>query len=327
MNLSREGVSRVVWERKKNKDPDRPPTIDHIPFLNVSRSLGDYWSWSDHTQQFVVSPHPDVNVHTLDVSRQRFVVLASDGLWNVMSPQDVVDFVWEYETREREDESLHHTRDMVRALIEEALFCWRRKGMFADNIAVVIAFLRENTPSLGGSLSASSSQPVKRGEAESTIGSANTAADSEKTKTAMAEPPARVNHTTRRCSTLYLEETLTGGTVFEEQAVMSLHSHHKDKERGEEEEERKMVCSCGSLEEEQSPVKRQRLERTPLPRKKSHQERVSGCDRDGGSPTTEVVTPGASLPAEVSSSGVLTNSPETNLLPNPSSSLSPPLLS
>ena len=28
----------------------------HIPFLNISRSLGDYWSLSEHTQQFVISP-------------------------------------------------------------------------------------------------------------------------------------------------------------------------------------------------------------------------------------------------------------------------------
>ena len=329
MKISRKGVPRVVWERKKkSKDPDMPPTVDHIPFLSVSRSLGDYWSWSDHTQQFVVSPQPDVNVHTLDPSRQRFVVLASDGLWNVMSPQDVVDFVWEYETREREDEVLHQARDVVRALIDEALFRWRRKGMFADNIAVVIAFLtEENTPSLGGSLSASSSQPVKREEAESTVSSAeaNTAADTE--RTGVAEPPATVNHTT---STLCRKETLPGGAVVEEHTLISLHSHHKDRER-EEEEERKRVCSSGSLEEERSAVKRRREERdltAPLPRKKIRHERDSGCESDGGSPTTEVcVTLGGSLPAEDSSSGVFTDSLETNLLHNPSSSLSPPLLS
>ena len=91
------GVPRVVWERKTpSDDPDKPPTIDFIPYLNVSRSLGDFWSWSDRTNQFVVSPHPDVGVHPFDPTHQRFLVLASDGLWNVMTPQEAVDFVWEY---------------------------------------------------------------------------------------------------------------------------------------------------------------------------------------------------------------------------------------
>ena len=89
----KKGVPRVVWERKEPSDD--PPTIDLIPFLNISRSLGDFWSWSDKTNLFVVSPHPDVGVHPLDPAHQRFLVLASDGLW---TPQEVVNFVWEYET-------------------------------------------------------------------------------------------------------------------------------------------------------------------------------------------------------------------------------------
>ena len=95
VKISRKGVPRVVWERRKaSDDPDKPPTVDFIPFLTVSRSLGDFWSWCERMQQFVVSPHPDVGVHPLDPTHQKFIVLASDGLWDVMSPQDVVDFVW-----------------------------------------------------------------------------------------------------------------------------------------------------------------------------------------------------------------------------------------
>ena len=41
----KKGVPR---ERKKpSDDPDKPPTIDFIPYLNVSRSLGNFWSWND----------------------------------------------------------------------------------------------------------------------------------------------------------------------------------------------------------------------------------------------------------------------------------------
>ena len=138
------GVPRVVWERKTpSDDPDKPPTIDFIPYLNVSRSLGDFWSWSDRTNQFVVSPHPDVGVHPFDPAHQRFLVLASDGLWNVMTPQEAVDFVWEYTA----GKELKCQDDSARALINEALCRWRRKGMLADNISVVITFFSKGDTS------------------------------------------------------------------------------------------------------------------------------------------------------------------------------------
>jgi protein phosphatase 1D len=146
VKISRKGVPRVVWERKKTSDdPDKPPTVDLIPFLSVSRSLGDFWSWCERTQKFVVSPHPDVDIHPLDPTCQKFLVLASDGLWNVMSPQDAVNFIWEYKTTpaDEKDEKVSTSRDVVRALIDEALYRWRKKGMFADNISVVIAFLTQ----------------------------------------------------------------------------------------------------------------------------------------------------------------------------------------
>ena len=147
MKISRKGVPRVVWERKKTSDdPDKPPTVDLIPFLSVSRSLGDFWSWCERTQKFVVSPHPDVFIHPLDPTYQKFLVLASDGLWDVMSPQDVVNFIWEYKTTpaaDEKDEKVSTFRDVVRALIDEALYRWYKKGKFADNISVVIAFLTQ----------------------------------------------------------------------------------------------------------------------------------------------------------------------------------------
>ena len=105
-----------------------------------SCSLGDFWSWSDKTNRFVVSPHPDVGVHP-HPAHQRFLVLASDGFWNVMTLQEVVNFVWEYETAGKKQQC--QKKDSVRALIDEALYRWRRKGMHADNISVVITFLCE----------------------------------------------------------------------------------------------------------------------------------------------------------------------------------------
>lgn len=134
---SRKGVPRVVWRRQRKTGED---VYDSIPFLSVSRSLGDFWSYNPRTNHFTVSPKPDVHVHPLNPKEQKFVVIASDGLWNVMTPDEVVRYIWDYEHNE---EVCYQPRDVVRAVIEEALRRWQWKRQPADNIAVLIAFLTE----------------------------------------------------------------------------------------------------------------------------------------------------------------------------------------
>ncbi len=131
---SRKGVPRVVWRRQSELG-----IYDSIPFLCVSRSLGNFWSLSPSTNCFTVSPKPDVHVYPLNPREQKFVVIASDGLWNVMSPDEVVQFTWDYEHDKQEQ-----PRDVVKAIINEALKRWERKHLPADNIAVLIAFLSES---------------------------------------------------------------------------------------------------------------------------------------------------------------------------------------
>lgn len=133
---SKTGVPRVVWRRLRKPGED---VYDSIPFLNVSRSLGDYWSFNASTQHFTVSPKPDVHVHPLNLKEQRFVVVASDGLWNVMSPEEVVRYIWDYEHNEEEC----CKPNVVQSIIEEALRRWQQKNQPADNITVLITFLNE----------------------------------------------------------------------------------------------------------------------------------------------------------------------------------------
>ena len=54
---------------------------------------GDLWSYNSNQDVFVVSPEPDVCVFDLDVNRHKIMVLASDGLWNMVRPQDCIDYV------------------------------------------------------------------------------------------------------------------------------------------------------------------------------------------------------------------------------------------
>ena len=144
--LSRKGVPRVVWQRARkplngeDSLDGTPALFDAMPFLNLARSLGDFWSFSPTTKEFAVSPCPDVHIHPLNLQVQKFVVVASDGLWNVMTPQQVVEFIWDYEN---DDQTSHQPRDVVKAVINEALRRWKAKNLPADNIAVLIAFLSE----------------------------------------------------------------------------------------------------------------------------------------------------------------------------------------
>ena len=60
----------------------------------MSRALGDFWSWSEARQLYMVSPEPTVTVHRLEADDQ-FLVLATDGLWDMLKPQAVVSSVLE----------------------------------------------------------------------------------------------------------------------------------------------------------------------------------------------------------------------------------------
>jgi protein phosphatase 1D len=91
------GVPRVVWKRPKDRSHSGPirrsTAIDEIPFLAVARALGDLWSYNAADDVFVVSPDPDLFVYEIDVLRDRCLVLATDGAWNVLTAEDAIDVV------------------------------------------------------------------------------------------------------------------------------------------------------------------------------------------------------------------------------------------
>jgi len=61
--------------------------------------IGDLWSYNTDIDQFIVSPNPDVDHIDLDTTTNsnKFIILASDGLWGVMNAKQAVDHVYEYE--------------------------------------------------------------------------------------------------------------------------------------------------------------------------------------------------------------------------------------
>ena len=171
-----------------------------------------------------------------------------------MSPQEVVDFVWRYETSEDTGDP-EQEKDVVRALIDEALYRWRSRGMFADNISVVIAFLSQEGAQAGTPVTSSVSSRACEGAV----------AGPESERRAMAEGSG--------CS----EGLSPEGWV-------SL--PHRESPRADEEEEieRPAKRARGLADEEMTS---ELAQHDCPPRKKSRQERDSGCESDSGSPVTE----------------------------------------
>lgn len=64
--------------------------------LAVSRALGDFEYKNVEGRgpcEQLVSPEPEVSVMDRDEERDEFLVLACDGVWDVMSNEDLCDFV------------------------------------------------------------------------------------------------------------------------------------------------------------------------------------------------------------------------------------------
>ena len=149
------GIQRVVWNRPspQHKGPVRRSTqMMQIPFLSVARSLGDLWSYDYVSGEFAVSPEPDVMVMELDPSVHKCLVIGSDGLWNMLSPEESVAIV---EAVERETEVkflndasvnkyfwINHSRRLVNVALQK----WAQHLVRADNTTAITILIDEYGP-------------------------------------------------------------------------------------------------------------------------------------------------------------------------------------
>lgn len=60
---------------------------------------GDLWSYDFYSGEFVVSPEPDTSVHTIDPQKHKYIILGSDGLWNMIPPQDAISMCQDHEEK------------------------------------------------------------------------------------------------------------------------------------------------------------------------------------------------------------------------------------
>jgi len=103
---------------------------DGFACLDMSRSIGD-----GLCKQYGVTPEPEVNEIDLAsdmVDGTQFLVVASDGLWDVISSQQTCEIVAES----------NGAKDACNKLVAAALEAWKEKNRFyRDDITVVVAFL------------------------------------------------------------------------------------------------------------------------------------------------------------------------------------------
>ncbi|KAJ7966458.1 putative Protein phosphatase-2c [Quillaja saponaria] len=105
------------------------PSDENSPGLAMSRAFGD----------FVLKDHgiiaiPDISYRRL-TSMDQFIVLASDGVWNVISNKQVVSIVWAADSEEV----------AAKAVVEAAAATWKKKFPSAkiDDCTVVCLFLHK----------------------------------------------------------------------------------------------------------------------------------------------------------------------------------------
>uniref|UniRef100_UPI00398F4AFD protein phosphatase, Mg2+/Mn2+ dependent, 1Da n=1 Tax=Pristiophorus japonicus TaxID=55135 RepID=UPI00398F4AFD len=145
--INKSGVNRVVWKRPRlthNGPVRRSTVIDQIPFLAVARALGDLWSYDFYSGEFVVSPEPDTSVHTINCHDHKYIILGSDGLWNMIPSQDAVTICHDNEDRKRLLEEAGPTG--ARLLVTRALGRWRQRMLRADNTSAVVICIEPPSP-------------------------------------------------------------------------------------------------------------------------------------------------------------------------------------
>lgn len=102
---------------------------DWTPGLAMTRSIGD-----TVLSEYGVSPVPEVTYATLGTD-DSFMVLASDGVWEFMTSQEVVDFLGRMRREGR------RANESAEALVREAVRRWRRSEIVVDDTTAVVMWM------------------------------------------------------------------------------------------------------------------------------------------------------------------------------------------
>lgn len=148
VKCSRHGVMRVAWRRPHAKTMKKSAKRNFvsIPFLSMTRALGDFWSQSPETGLYTVSCEPDVAIHSIAAEvgvyfnslslicmKDDYCIMASDGLWDVVTGDQARVIV---------NAATSDGQCPGSALVNFAERQWASLGRPADNISVQVVFLK-----------------------------------------------------------------------------------------------------------------------------------------------------------------------------------------
>ena len=105
---------------------------EQYPGLAMSRSIGDACAHS-----VGVSHIPEMKQFTMDED-DKFLILASDGVWEFLSNDEVLDLVVPY----------WHQNDLKGAcsiIVKESVAAWEREEESIDDITVIVVFFKRSS--------------------------------------------------------------------------------------------------------------------------------------------------------------------------------------
>ena len=123
---------RVIWKY------DKPPSQSSFLQLDMMKSLGDLWSVIKGEGSYLISPVPQISVHNLDPSIHKYIILVTDGVSNVLNPQECVELAHKVSGG---IVNLSVARAVAKKLIDASLEEWKKKRENADNLSVVTVFI------------------------------------------------------------------------------------------------------------------------------------------------------------------------------------------
>lgn len=124
----------VAQCKEPNGELDGPFRVwvkgEEYPGLAVSRSLGD-----SVAESVGVISEPEIIVKDID-STAKYIVLASDGVWDYLSGEDIIDIVTPFFLR-------GDPGNAAKEIVSEATKLWEKDGIGRDDITVIVSFIGE----------------------------------------------------------------------------------------------------------------------------------------------------------------------------------------
>ena len=105
---------------------------EDFPGLAMSRSIGDRLA-----HRVGVSDIPEIKEFNIEENTPLAVVLASDGVWEFMSNEEVSEIIYRFE--DNKDANL-----CAKKIVERARQIWEKSGYAIDDITCVVVFFKEN---------------------------------------------------------------------------------------------------------------------------------------------------------------------------------------